>query len=428
MKIAGYIGDLLYEYECVVIPGLGGFLTRDHAASVHPVRHYLKPPYREIVFNPLLRTNDGLLLSHIARSEKLSYQEAKGKLDRFVLKCIAMMEDGKRINFRSIGSIYYNEEQNIVFQADESVNYLPESFGLSGIVSPPIKREEFRQKVETVFNKPPQQIKPETLHQEQQAATHPKPRKKMVKQQMVASPRKNHMRRQFTIIAAAILLMLLAIGYMNKHIVQQYYRDYAAYTSILPLFYASPNEYVIKNKDRLPVEQFIIIENKELLKEGVVARPAQNNLRHEEAYRAEMKVNPVVDESAPAQVDIESQVANQTDEVNNQTIDDASQSNKDNNAYGSDGEITTSQPIKKEESYSPDNRYFIIAGAFKEKNNADKLINQLRIKGFQADYAGQTNSGLWRVCFEAFTDQQTALQRLQLIKREENANAWMLEI
>jgi cell division protein FtsN len=427
MKIAGYIGDLLYEYECVVIPGLGGFLTRDHAASVHPVRHYLKPPFREIVFNPLLRTNDGLLLSHIARSEKLSYQEAKGKLDRFVLKCIAMMEDGKRINFRSIGSIYYNEERNIVFQADESVNYLPESFGLTGIVSPPIKREEFRQKVETVFNRPPQHAKPEALHQAQQTATHPKPRKKMVKQQMVASPRKNHMRRQFTIIVAAMLLMLLAIGYMNKHIVQQYYRDYAAYTSILPLFYASPNEYVIKNKDRLPVEQFIIIENNELLNEGVVARPAQNNLRHEEAYKAEMGVTSIVEDSEPSAVDIESQVATQPEEINIQMIEDAMQSNEDNNIDGSGEELTTSQP-SEEKSSIPENRYFIIAGAFKEKNNADNLINQLRVKGFQADFAGQTNSGLWRVCFEAFADQQTALQRLQLIKREENANAWLLEI
>ena len=427
MKIAGYIGDLLYEYECVVIPGLGGFLTRDHAASVHPVRHYLKPPYREIVFNPLLRTNDGLLLSHIARSEKLSYQEAKGKLDRFVLKCISMMEEGKRINFRSIGSIYYNDEQNIVFQADESVNYLPEAFGLSGIVSPPIKREEFRQKVETVFNKPPQQIKPESIHQEKQAATHTKPRKKMVNQQMVASPRKNNMRRQFTIIAAALLLMIFAIGYMNKHIVQQYYRDYAAYTSILPLFYASPNEYVIKNKDRLPVEQFIFLENNELINEGGVARPAQNNLRHEEAYKAEVGVIPVIEDSTPEAVNIESQVHAQQEEVNNQMIEDISQSNEDSKIEGISEDLPTSLP-SEDESSLPNKRYFIIAGAFKEKNNADKLINQLRVKGFQAGYAGQTNSGLWRVCFEAFADQQTALQRLQLIKREENSNAWLLEV
>lgn len=77
MKIAHYIADLLFEHECVVIPGLGGFITKDHPASIHPLKHQFKPPSREIVFNPHLRTNDGLLLSLIAQSENLSYQDAK---------------------------------------------------------------------------------------------------------------------------------------------------------------------------------------------------------------------------------------------------------------------------------------------------------------------------------------------------------------
>jgi len=69
MKIARYIGDLLYDYECVVIPGLGGFLTNDKPASIQPNTHYFHPPFKQVMFNAYLKTNDGLLVNYIAREE-----------------------------------------------------------------------------------------------------------------------------------------------------------------------------------------------------------------------------------------------------------------------------------------------------------------------------------------------------------------------
>ena len=133
MKIARYISDLLYEHECVVIPGLGGFISKDHSAVIHPLKHQFKPPYREIVFNPHLRANDGLLLSLIARSENISYQDAKSNLDRFVHKCIDGLTKGHRINFRNIGALAYNHEKQIVFIADENQNFMASSFGLGSL-------------------------------------------------------------------------------------------------------------------------------------------------------------------------------------------------------------------------------------------------------------------------------------------------------
>lgn len=421
MKIAGYIGDLLYEYECVVIPGLGGFLTRDHNASVHPVRHYLKPPYREVVFNPLLRTNDGLLLSHIARSEKLSYQEAKGKLDRFVLKCISMMEEGKRIHFRQIGSIYFNKDSEIVFQADDSMNYLPESFGLSGIVSPPIKREDFQQKIETVFNKPLKHQKAEAIPQRKETKPETIKREHKEKPKMVASYRKSNFRRQLSILVAAVVIMLFGIGYMNKHIVQQYYRDYAAYTSVLPIFYASPNEFLIKNRERVPLEHLILFDEK-VVDSKLNTKPAINDLKPEEVYKAELSIYPQL---KPESVNEPSEVvASKELEVTSQDV--AADQNESETIQLIDS-VAINQPALVDQMIVS-NRFFIIAGAFRERANAEKLISELRTKGYQADYAGQTKSGLWRVSFEAFSDETVALQRLQLVKREENANAWLLKI
>ncbi|MCK9448118.1 MAG: SPOR domain-containing protein [Bacteroidales bacterium] len=417
MKIAGYIGDLLYEYECVVIPGLGGFLTRDHTASIHPVRHYFKPPYREIVFNPLLRANDGLLLSHIARSENLTYQEAKSRIDRFVLTCLAKMEEGKRIHFRKIGSIYYTDEKEVVFKADENMNYLPDSFGLAAIVSPPIKREDFQQKIETVFHKPPQKKQAITEKVSVPQEQRPKPSKP---QPFIASQRKNRLRNQINWIAAALVIMLGVVGYMNKEKVQQYYQNYSSQASLWPIFYASPNEYLIKNKDLLQIEPYVWPERQTTENKGAL-KPGQNDLQSEESYKASFNLLPDMHTEktgpvASSEQELVEEHAELADASDTETIRDILPTEEEDSIRL---EPYSSEAVTEK-------KFFIIAGAFQDKSNAEKLIHELRVKGFEADFTGQTKTGLWRVCFEGFTDHSMALQRLQLIKKEENPQAWLL--
>ena len=73
-------------------------------------------------------------------------------------------------------------------------------------------------------------------------------------------------------------------------------------------------------------------------------------------------------------------------------------------------------------------RYHIIAGAFREKANAEKLIETLKSKNFAATYAGQTSTGLWRVSYGAMVSKDQALQQLRTIKQTENQHAWLFEI
>jgi hypothetical protein len=424
MKIAGYIADLLYEYECVVIPGLGGFLTRDHAASVHPLKHYFKPPYREIVFNPLLRTNDGLLLNHIARSEQLSYQDAKGRLDRFVLKCISVMEEGKRISFRNIGSIYFNKDQQLVFEPDETQNYLAESFGLSGFVSPPIKREEFQQKVEKVFSKPPlNKTEPLRTHYPE---TDPNPI--VNKHRHIASRRPSRLKKQLLIIGTAAVVMFAAWAIMNKHTVQYYYQNYSGYASLVPMFYASPNEFMIRHMDKIPLEKLIIDQKlPEKARISNLLRPASNDLVPAKPYQApleetskEVETNELENLPAADSADIFDDFEMQDSETSDEGV-----------AFEGTivSEIVSSPVVVSLPTEKPQvKKFYIIAGAFREKQNAEKLIRELKTKNFESDYAGQTSGGLWRVCFESLENEQQAMLRLQAIKKNENENAWLLVI
>jgi cell division septation protein DedD len=86
---------------------------------------------------------------------------------------------------------------------------------------------------------------------------------------------------------------------------------------------------------------------------------------------------------------------------------------------------TISAPEQTSPLASQQAGFYIIAGAFRDKENADKLINQLRSKGYEAVYAGQTNTGLWRIAFEAHQQRSAAIRRLAVIQNEENPGAWI---
>lgn len=150
MKIARYVGNLLYDYECVVIPGLGGFLTNDKPVSINEVTHNFSPSFREIHFNVHLRTNDGLLINHVAQQEQIGYKTAKLRVDQFVFQCHNALNSGKKIIFKNIGSIYLDTDKNIVFQQDTKINYNPDSFGLNSLVSPVIRRVSDEEKVKNI--------------------------------------------------------------------------------------------------------------------------------------------------------------------------------------------------------------------------------------------------------------------------------------
>ena len=437
MKIAYYIADLLFEHECIVIPGLGGFISKEHPASVHPVKHQFKPPYKEIVFNPHLRANDGMLLNFIAQQEQLSYGDAKHKLDRFVLKCLEELGNGRRITFRNIGFIQYDEHRQIIFQADENQNYLGSSFGLTGFVSPAIKREGFQERLEKTIQQQREE-KQRPITSAEAGAVNPKPaglKKIDTKKTVVrASARPNRYKKQFAFIGILVVLLLIGWGYMNKPTVDRYYDAYAGW---IPLFYASPNEYVAHHLDKIPVDRIINTESNgrsEVATASVIPQPvkAEDNLSLSESYSDPIIVNPT-----ESQVDEVINTDDRTDEPvmeTDQYVSDETEAVVEDDAVEATPEADDSPVESATAGIASQNlppqeyHYFIIAGAFRDKGNADKLINQLRQKGFNAMYAGQTNSGLWRIAFEAYADRPTALIRLDAIKQEESSGAWLFSM
>jgi len=71
-------------------------------------------------------------------------------------------------------------------------------------------------------------------------------------------------------------------------------------------------------------------------------------------------------------------------------------------------------------------KYFVVAGAFRVKNNASKKINQLIAKGYDAELIGTNRYGLHQVSFAGFADKDEALASLREIKRNVTREAWLL--
>ena len=85
--ITRHLADLLYHNECVIVPGLGGFIKAYNPARIIHTTHHFFPPSGSIAFNAGLSANDGLLGNYIATAENTTYREALYSISSWVEQC-----------------------------------------------------------------------------------------------------------------------------------------------------------------------------------------------------------------------------------------------------------------------------------------------------------------------------------------------------
>lgn len=71
-------------------------------------------------------------------------------------------------------------------------------------------------------------------------------------------------------------------------------------------------------------------------------------------------------------------------------------------------------------------KYHVVAGAFRVQENADKKVNQLLRKGYNANHIGTNKYGLHQVVYDSFSDVDEALAFLRQVKRNDSSEAWLL--
>jgi len=146
LGIEKHIKDLLYRYDCVIIPEFGGLIANPESAKVDLRTNHFTPPGRSISFNGNLKRNDGLLIDRVAEANEASYQVAKETISTFVSGINKDLDEGKSVSLAEVGVFCYDKEQNIQFEPDISAINLLESFGFTSFKSPAISRDTIERK------------------------------------------------------------------------------------------------------------------------------------------------------------------------------------------------------------------------------------------------------------------------------------------
>lgn len=140
MKVEKYILELLKKHECVVIPNFGAFIALRIAATHFPIEHKFFPPSKQVSFNRLLQSNDGMLIQYIATQTKSNYNEVQIQLNKLIQEWNENLENNQTIILKSIGKIYKNLDNTIHFVADITDNLDLSSYGLLPTKHIPINR------------------------------------------------------------------------------------------------------------------------------------------------------------------------------------------------------------------------------------------------------------------------------------------------
>jgi cell division septation protein DedD len=141
MQFENLIKDLLYSNDCVVLPGLGGFIAKYKGASLNTSLHTVYPPQKTIGFNPQIKENDGLLVSALCALNNCTYAEGQIELEAWVKEQSNTLLRSEKISWKGIGILFQDRIGKIQFIPDSKRNFSLESFGLEKIILVPVERK-----------------------------------------------------------------------------------------------------------------------------------------------------------------------------------------------------------------------------------------------------------------------------------------------
>ena len=131
ISLARHIELLLLDHDCVIVPGLGGFIA-NHADARYTEgeEHLFLPPYRTIGFNQQLQVNDGLLVQSYMTAYDTSYPSANLQMEKDLDKMMYELEMKGKYELENIGTLKKGLNQNISFIAPETGALTPSLYGL----------------------------------------------------------------------------------------------------------------------------------------------------------------------------------------------------------------------------------------------------------------------------------------------------------
>ena len=142
IELDRHIEILLLSNDCVIVPGLGGFMAHHVDARFDEADGTFLPPLRTLGFNPRLTMNDSLLVQSYIEAFDISYPEALRRIEAEVEELRQHLESEDCYELNGLGTLRLNNDGNLEFEPCEAGILTPDLYGLSTFELMPLATEE----------------------------------------------------------------------------------------------------------------------------------------------------------------------------------------------------------------------------------------------------------------------------------------------
>ena len=130
-ELSKHIEMLLLDNDCVIVPGLGGFMAHSIVAEYDEERCAFYPPIRTVGFNPQLQLNDSLIAQSYVEYYDISYPEAIRKISSEVEEIRQTLNIEGKYYFHGIGVLTMLSDGRYDFEPCLSGILTPSLYALS---------------------------------------------------------------------------------------------------------------------------------------------------------------------------------------------------------------------------------------------------------------------------------------------------------
>lgn len=395
------LSELLHHYDCVIVPELGGFVTEYRSARIDKALHIIHPPSKDLRFNAQLKKNDGLLANALSQAKEISHEAANTRIKEEVTSFFSALDDGHTVRFEKVGILYLDSHKKVQFRADDSVNYLLDSFRLKKVYASPVSElKEQTPVIEIETNA----VEMEPVHVVKQAILIEKPAAVATAIPVAPASAKTEP------ITEEKPIPIVPISEMSTG------RRWMAAALIPLLFYLG----------------FVAVRS-DVVRDGSIQMSDFNPFKKvsdSQVYSPRTERFDLPIESLPEVVPVEIELS---------PVKEATEETTDWDKIKKEFEAKTSENATPESEVIPavaintyvapeaiaSLEFHVIGGCFGELNNAQRLVDRLRKKGFDA-FIMDFHKGLHRVTYGNYPNRAEALQDLKAIKAGEQADAWLL--
>ena len=394
--VLSVLPGMFWDHDCVMLPGLGGFVCNPRSAWYDEAKRQIVPPSRDVLFNARLTTNDGLVANELMAKRGVMYPEALKAVEALVVHLQQQLEVGTTVELPGLGKLYREEDQQVRFMADAEFERMLQSFGHASI--PLVAREVAVPKPVTATPKAVNAPSPEP------ALARPSEEARVIP-----------FRVQLARAAAAVAIPLtLAGAYLLA--------DPAGNETLLgsnPLWNAVPVTAtyapVERDADVAAMAEAVQTEQGESI-EAFVTRTAWEGLIEFDVHEGRPATGglrvmvPAKPESEARQPVVEAEVVVEAEAP---VVSDAPEP------------IPAPKPAPSPVAKSAPVNFMIVGGAFGVQANAEKLASSMRDEGFDTSLHYQNHNGLTVVSMGGYATEASAREALADARARGHEKAWL---